>query len=163
MVNVTICELIADAAARFPDHVALQMYGEDGDFRLTYRQLLASTRNLSAALRRKGIKKGDRVAIWARLEPNWVIACLGILHCGGVVVPLDVEYGREEVASILEDTECNLVFTKKERIPLLQIIRSGGPRPLMLVVLDSTHAASLFFCVPQNTKSGREPFLCAIT
>src|ERR1700730_3103111 len=139
MGNATICELIEDAAARFPDHIAVQRCGEDGDVRLTYRQLLTATRNLSATLKRRGIKKGDRVAIWARLEPNWVIACLGILHGAGGVVPLDVEYGCEDVGSILQDTECNLVFTKKEKIPLLQRIAAQGSRRLMLVALDATH------------------------
>lgn len=142
MPPATICELIEEAGARLPDHVALQMYSDDGEVRYTYRQFLLMARNLSIALKQRGIKKGDRIAIWARLEPKFVIACLGILYCGGVVVPLDVEYGSDEVASILADTECNLIFAAREKIPIIEQIAGNLPRELMLVVLDSARSGN---------------------
>lgn len=140
MNSVTICELIEETAARGPDNIALQMYGEEGLESWTYRNFWSAVRKLSAALKDNGLKKGARAAIWAHLEPNWVIACLGILHCGGVVVPLDEEYTSQQVLTILEATGCRFVFAKEAQLPLLREM-DPQPKPL-LVSLGATRTGA---------------------
>ena len=137
-----ICEEIVSAGGRFPDHVALQMYGENGDVRYTYREMLCSVRSLSAALKNRGFKKGDPVALWGRLEPRWVLAYLAVLFGGCVAVPLDAEYGAAQVASILDDVGCDLVFATREQLLSLGKAERRRANPLTLVALDSPHPAS---------------------
>jgi long-chain acyl-CoA synthetase len=129
---------IERAAGLYPDNIALEMFSDEGDIRYTYRQTLDLARQLSQSLRHRGINQGDRVAFWARLSPKWVIAYLGALRCGAVVVPLDVEYGPKELAAILAEIECKFIFSVQEKLPLLrQAVGEMKSAPLT-VMLDSS-------------------------
>ncbi len=128
---------IEQAASLYPDNIALEMFTDEGDVRYTYQQTLNLAKQLGRSLRNRGVDKGDRVAFWARLSPKWVIAYLGALQSGGVVVPLDVEYGAEELSSILARIECKFIFSAQEKLPLLRQavgVRKGAPQ---IVMLDS--------------------------
>ena len=138
---------IERAAKVYPEHIALEMFRDEGDIQYTYRQTLDLARRLGQSLRNRGINKGDRVAFWARLSPKWVIAYLGALGIGAVVVPLDVEYGVEEFSSILSQIECKTVFSVEEKLPLLkQAAERAGSAPAM-VMLDSDRNDNGFFSV----------------
>lgn len=107
---------IEKTASQYPDNIALEMFGDDGDTRYDYRQVIEFAGTLGQALRNRGIKKGDRIAFWSRLNPNWVVAYLGVIQIGAVVVPLDIEYPAKELSSILTRTESKFVFTSQEKL-----------------------------------------------
>ncbi len=111
---------IEQAAKTYPDNVALEMFSDDGDIRYTYRQTLDLAERLSQSLRNRGVNKGDRIAFWARLSPKWVIAYLGALRVGAVVVPLDVEYAAKDLSPILAQIECKFIFSVEEKLPALK-------------------------------------------
>ena len=125
---------IEQAANIYPEHIALEMFSDEGDIRYTYEQTLDLAKRLGQSLRNRGVKKGDRVAFWARLSPKWVIAYLGALRIGAVVVPLDVEYGVEELSTILAQIECKAIFSVREKLPLL---KQAAEEIGVMVVLDS--------------------------
>jgi long-chain acyl-CoA synthetase len=128
---------IEQAAARYPDNLAVEMFGPEGDTRYTYRQALDLAKKLGQFLRDRGVGKGDRVAFWARLSPNWVVAYLGALRIGAVVVPLDVEYGAREFSSILARIECKFIFSADEKLPLLKQTVGEIKSAPVIVTLDS--------------------------
>ena len=128
---------IEQAANIYPEHIALEMFSDQGDIRYTYRQTLDLAKRLGQALRNRGVNKGDRVAFWARLSPKWVIAYLGALRIGAVAVPLDVEYGVEELSSILAQIECKAVFSVEEKLPLLKQAAAQVESAPVMVALDS--------------------------
>ncbi|MBO0859082.1 MAG: AMP-binding protein [Chloracidobacterium sp.] len=128
---------IEQAAALYPENLALEMIGPEKEIRYTYRQALELARQLGQSLRYRGVSKGDRVAFWAGLSPNWVVAYLGALRIGAVVAPLDIEYGARELSSILARIECKLIFSVEEKLPLLNqtlVEIKGAPA---IVMLDS--------------------------
>ncbi len=128
---------IEKAANLYPDNIALEMFSDDGDVRYTYRQTLDLAEGLGQSLRNRGLNKGDRVAFWARLSPKWVIAYLGALGSGAVIVPLDVEYGVKDLSSILAEIECKFVFSAQEKLaPLKQAAGEIESAP-QIVILDS--------------------------
>lgn len=108
-----IFERFSETASRFPDLACLQMKEEEGLRKLTYKEVhkkaLATGRYLSDI----GIKRGERVAIFAENSPEWCIAYLGIVSIGAVAVPLDAQYTKEEVGNLLRDSESRVVFTSK--------------------------------------------------
>ncbi len=128
---------IEEAANRYPENIALEMFGADGDVRYTYRQTLDLAKRLGQSLCDRGVNKGDRVAFWARLSPKWVIAYLGALRMGAVVVPLDVEYGPKEISSILARIECKVIFSVGEKLPLLRKVAGEMESAPVIVTLDS--------------------------
>ena len=66
-----------------------------------------STRAAIAA----GIEPGDRAAIWAPNMHEWIVAALGILGAGGVLVPLNTRFKGAEAAYVLGKSGARMLFT----------------------------------------------------
>ena len=103
----TIPAYTARAAARFGDRLAIV----DGDQRLTYRALAEEARTFAAAVVVAGVQPGDRVAIWAPNSSAWVVALLGLLHAGAVLVPVNTRFKGREAADILARSRARLLVT----------------------------------------------------
>ncbi len=103
----TICELVDDAARRFPDLEALV----DGEVRWTFPELRDRIRASARALMASGIEPGDRVAVWAPNIWEWVVAGLGIHLAGGVLVPVNTRFKGREADFILQKSGARILFT----------------------------------------------------
>jgi long-chain acyl-CoA synthetase len=71
-----------------------------------------------------------------------VVAYLGVLRIGAVAVPLDIEYGAEDLSSILTRIHCRFLFTVEEKLPVLknalrEVEQPPGMAPPTLVLLDT--------------------------
>lgn len=93
----TIGRLVLASAERFPEVEALV----DGDLRLTYPELRDAVVDAARAHIAAGVAPGDRVAIWAPNIAEWVIAGLGAVMAGAVLVPLNTRYKGTEAADII--------------------------------------------------------------
>ncbi len=103
----TIPGLVSSGVARFGDAEALV----DGDVRLSYAQLAERVEHSTRAAIAAGIERGDRVAIWAPNIHEWVIAALGLLSAGGVLVPINTRFKGTEAAYVLEKSGATALFT----------------------------------------------------
>jgi acyl-CoA synthetase (AMP-forming)/AMP-acid ligase II len=103
----TLPALVAADARSFPDREAVV----DGDVRLTFAQLADEVTALSRALIARGVSPGDRVAIWAPNSWRWVVAALGIVSAGAVMVPLNTRFKGTEAGYILRTTRTRLLIT----------------------------------------------------
>ena len=83
----------------------------DGDVRLTYADLSDAVTDVARALVAHGVAPGDRVAIWAPNSWRWVVAALGIVTAGAVMVPLNTRYKGAEAGYILRRTRAVLLVT----------------------------------------------------
>ena len=99
--------MAADAAARFGDADAVL----DGERRVSFSQLIADARRVTAALVASGIEPGERAAIWSPNRYEWLVAALGTLGAGAAVVPVNTRFKGEEVRYILERSGARVVFT----------------------------------------------------
>jgi len=92
---------------------AIVFEGEPGDTQeLTYSELLSRVEELAAALRKSGIKKGDRIAIYMGMVPEAIVA---MLACTRIGAPHNVVFGgfaadalRERIA----DSGAKVVLTQ---------------------------------------------------
>jgi acyl-CoA synthetase (AMP-forming)/AMP-acid ligase II len=94
----TIPRLVRAAAARFPGRDGLV----DGDERLSFPELAARIEEVTRAFMATGLQPGDRVGMWAPNVAEWVIAALGALGAGGVLVPLNTRFKGAEAAFVLD-------------------------------------------------------------
>jgi HIP---CoA ligase len=78
--------------------------------RWTFLDLRRDVRRAAAAFLAAGVVKGDRVAIWAPNSPEWVIAGLGALSIGAVLVPLNTRFKGSEAAYILNTSRARLLI-----------------------------------------------------
>jgi acyl-CoA synthetase (AMP-forming)/AMP-acid ligase II len=103
----TVPRLVADAAERHPDAEALV----DGGTRRTLSELAADAAELTRALMASGVERGDRVAVWAPNCAEWVVAALGSLGAGAVLVTLNTRFKGGEAAYILRASGARTLFT----------------------------------------------------
>jgi acyl-CoA synthetase (AMP-forming)/AMP-acid ligase II len=102
----TIPGLVRYSAEEFPDLEGLV----DGDLRLTFPQLAEAVDRSAAAAIAAGLEVGDRAAIWAPNIAEWVIAALGLLSAGAVLVPLNTRFKGREAADILTRSRAKVLF-----------------------------------------------------
>jgi HIP---CoA ligase len=106
----TIPRVLARSAELFGDSPALVDEGQQ----LSFRDLEHQARSASAAYLSAGILPGDRVGIWAPNRSDWVIAALGALGAGAVLVPLNTRLKGREAAFILRRSRARLLVTVGE-------------------------------------------------
>ena len=102
--------MAASTAVRFGDAEAVV----DGSRRITFAELVADFRRVTAALMASGIEPGDRVAIWSPNRYEWLIAALGTLGAGGAVVPVNTRFKGNEVHHVLDRSGARVAFTVGE-------------------------------------------------
>lgn len=76
-----------------------------GDVRYTWAQSEARTNRLAHGLRRRGVARGDRVAVLAANDLCGVELLFACSRLGAVAVPLNTMLGAPEVATLLRDSE----------------------------------------------------------
>lgn len=79
-----------------------------------YRDLANEVARLASSLTtRLGVKPGDRIAIAAKNEPDYVTALYAIWFAGAVAVPLNAKLHAQEIAYALEHSGARVVFASK--------------------------------------------------
>ena len=76
----------------------------------TYSETNDAANRIANFLIKKGIKKGDKVAIFLPNTPHYTIAFFGILKAGGVAVTCNPSYTTDELNFQLKDSEAVMVF-----------------------------------------------------
>src|SRR5690606_40927054 len=56
----------------------------------------AEVTRFARAVVASGLRPGDRAAIWAPNSARWIIAALGVLAAGGILVPVNTRFKGEE-------------------------------------------------------------------
>src|SRR5262245_30152989 len=103
----TIPRLALAAAERFGDSAAV----EDGGVRLTFAELSAASLRATRAFLASGIRRGDRVAIWAPNLHEWIVAAIGLQSAGGVLVPLSTRMKGREAGYVLRKSGAKVLLT----------------------------------------------------
>src|SRR4030088_3271735 len=93
------------------DKTALIWEGEPGEVRkLTYAELDRDVCRLAGALRRLGVRVGDRVGIFMPMCPEVAISVLATAKIGAVIIPIFSGYGAEAIATRLQDAAAKVLI-----------------------------------------------------
>lgn len=124
-------------------------YWDDGKLKyLTYEEFWERVRKLSKFLISSGLRKGDRVAIYADTRYEWEIADFAVLTAGGVVVTVHSVLNREQVEYILRDSESRVVFTEKK-------YAENVPEDFEVYFLEELESLSVRFLMMNSKADGR--------
>jgi acetyl-CoA synthetase len=86
--------------------------GEPGDKRtLTYWDLYVEVQKFSNVLKKLGVKKGDRVAIYMPLIPEVAIAMLACTRIGAIHSVVFGGFSPESLRDRINDSECKVLIT----------------------------------------------------
>lgn len=105
--SIPVYQFLNSTAARFPDRVAIRFAGME----LTYQELLNLSHKFAHALKARGVKKGDRVAIHLPNCPQFAIAYYGLLKLGAILVPCSPLMVEKELADQLNDAGATVLLT----------------------------------------------------
>jgi acetyl-CoA synthetase len=101
-----------------PDHP------DTPDRKLTYRELYEATCKFSNLLKKKGVKKGDRVTIYLPMVPEAAVAMLACARIGAVHSIVFAGFSPDALAGRITDCESTIVLTSDEGL------RGGKTVPL---------------------------------
>ncbi|GLW50941.1 3-[(3aS,4S,7aS)-7a-methyl-1,5-dioxo-octahydro-1H-inden-4-yl]propanoyl:CoA ligase [Streptomyces sp. NBRC 14336] len=102
----SIPELVRRSAERYADTEAVV----EGRTRISYAELGARIDRSTAACVAAGVRPGDRVAIWAPNTLDWIVAALGAVSAGAVLVPVNTRFKGTEAADVLRRSGARLLF-----------------------------------------------------
>src|SRR5688572_5451624 len=101
----------------------------------SYAELGAAAQRCAAWLQSMGLTTQDRVALFTADKLPFLIGHLGVLFAGGIPLPLNPRFTREEMRYFLSDSGARLVIAGQEQAPLLAELAAGQAQP-PTVVLD---------------------------
>ena len=108
-----IVSFLHDSTKQFGDKPALFMKPGIRYLSWSYAQMWEEAGKVASFLQQKGIKKGDRVAIWAPNSPQWVFAFFGSMGAGAIPVPVDLRSDEGFVARISEKARPSFGFSSR--------------------------------------------------
>jgi fatty-acyl-CoA synthase len=116
--KLTPITFLERAAVVFADKTAV-IY-EDRQW--NYAQLRERVHRLAGALRKAGIKPGDRVAFLSPNVPPLLDAHFGVPLAGAILVAINIRLSAYEIAYILDHSEAKLLVLDSEFAPLIASI-----------------------------------------
>jgi acetyl-CoA synthetase len=110
--NASVNCLDRHVAAGLGERVAFFFEGEPGDRRtITYRELLEDVCRLANGLRKLGIKKGDRVAIYMPMIPELAVALLACARIGATHSVIFGGFSPDSIVDRVNDAQCVAILT----------------------------------------------------
>ena len=85
-------------------------------------------------LEKRGIVKGDKIAILGENSPNWGIAYFASVRIGAVVVPILPDFPEADIHHILIDSEARILFTTQKQVEKIAGIEA--PQLQSVIMLD---------------------------
>ncbi|BDD06271.1 AMP-dependent synthetase/ligase [Aureibacter tunicatorum] len=135
--NRTLIALFEDSVRNFADNPAF-WEKRDGQYAATsYKELNELIRNCAAGLIQLGLKKGERTALIAEGQRNWLISELGILFAGGVNVPISVKINEpSELKFRLNHSGCRFAIASSFHLEKIRALREDLPELEKIIVMD---------------------------
>src|ERR1700726_2513380 len=87
--------------------------GEHGPRDFTFTQLDTMANGVARALAKRGLQRGDRIALLSANRAEYIAAIFGIMRAGFVAVPVNFKFPKETVAFILADSGTKFMFWER--------------------------------------------------
>jgi len=134
-VALNIADLAEHAIDAVPDRVALISGGEQ----LTYGQLEEKANRFAHYLIDQGVKKDDKVGLYCRNRIEIVIAMLGIVKAGAILVNVNFRYVEGELKYLFENSDMvALVHERRYSDRVANVLPETPDIKTILVVEDGS-------------------------
>jgi len=159
--ELTLGEVLAEAAGEWPDRVALiegRLDGAPGRA-WTYAEFLNEAERAARALRSR-FEPGDRIAVWAHNIPEWALLQFGTAMAGMVLVTVNPAYQQSELHYVLHQSGARALFTVDEHRgnPMLTMAETAQPScPALEAVVRFADWEA--FCTAGSGESGELPVM----
>jgi long-chain acyl-CoA synthetase len=148
--EIALSEYLRAWARRQPRHPAVIFYGHV----LTYADLDLQSDRCAALLASKGVKKGDRVAVFMPNCPQFHIVFFAILKLGAVHVPVSPLSRAFELAYELNDTDAEVIVAQDQLIETVNQVRGESKlREIIVTSLAEVIPAQPSIPVPDSARA----------
>ncbi|MGL1932636.1 MAG: AMP-binding protein [Desulfotalea sp.] len=106
--EITLGQILAETVKKFPDELAVSYV--DRGFRQTWQEFSDSVDTIAKGLMAMGIKRGEKVAVWATNVPHWVALQFATARIGAVLLTINTNYRTEEIDYVLKQSECENII-----------------------------------------------------
>jgi fatty-acyl-CoA synthase len=136
----TIGDNLDRTAAAFPDRDAL--VDVTAGRRWTYREFVAEVNSLALGLLDAGLRKGDRVGIWAPNQAGWTFVQYATAKLGVILVNINPSYRTHELEFVLNQAGVRMLvaarsFKTSDYAAMIEQVRPDCPALERVVLLDS--------------------------
>ncbi len=108
LIGKTIGEMFKEIAHKYPDNDAVISIHQNR--RYTYRQLEQEVDRTAKGFIALGLKKGDRLAIWATNIAEWIITQFATAKVGIILVNINPAYRTHELEYALRQSETQAIL-----------------------------------------------------
>jgi fatty-acyl-CoA synthase len=144
LLGETIGENLRRTVERFPDREALVSVYQG--YRATYRQFWEETSLVARGLLVRGVKKGDRVGIWAPNRYEWVVWQYATARIGAIMVTVNPAYRVHELEYALKQSGVSMLalsrtFRNADYVAMVREVRLRCPELRQTLVIDDEWSA----------------------
>ena len=131
-VALNIADLAEHAIDAVPDRVALIC----GDEQLTYAQLEEKANRLAHYLMDQGVRKDDKVGLYCRNRNEIVIAMLGIVKAGAILVNVNFRYVEGELRYLFENSDMVALVHERQYSDRVANVLPDTPNVKTILVIE---------------------------
>ena len=120
--HTSIVDFIEESFSKYPERIAIESMG----YTISYRQLDVLSKDFAAYLQTLGLDTGARIAIMFPNVPQYLIAMMGTLRAGFVVVNINPLYTARELEHQLQDSGASILVMLENFAHVYQEIAEQG-------------------------------------
>ncbi len=113
----TLKNVLHNSILHYGNNIVVSMVGGTP---FTYEKFGKKVEVISKILQKRGIVKGDKVAILSENKPQWGIAFFAITTFGAIAVPILPDFHANEIRHILMHSEAKAIFISQEQYNKLE-------------------------------------------
>jgi acyl-CoA synthetase (AMP-forming)/AMP-acid ligase II len=131
-VALNIADLAEHAIDAVPDRVALI----SGDEKLTYAELEEKANRFAHYLIDQGVKKDDKVGLYCRNRIEIVIAMLGIVKAGAIIVNVNYRYVEGELRYLFDNSDMVALVHERQYSDRVANVLPDTPNVKTILVVE---------------------------
>ena len=106
--EITLGQILAETVAKYPDEDAVAYV--DREYKQTWKEFSDTVDTMAKGLMAMGIKKGEKVAIWATNVPHWVALQFATARIGAILLTINTNYRSAEIDYVLKQSDCENII-----------------------------------------------------
>ncbi|MEB3069688.1 acyl-CoA synthetase [[Mycobacterium] vasticus] len=131
-VALNIADLAEHAIDAVPDRVALICGGDQ----LTYAQLEEKANRLAHYMIDQGVKKDDKVGLYCRNRNEIVVAMLGIVKAGAILVNVNFRYVEGELRYLFDNSDMVALVHERQYADRVANVLPDAPKVKTILVVE---------------------------
>jgi fatty-acyl-CoA synthase len=135
----TIGEALRQTVEKYGDCEALVVVSQR--YRATYKELWEQVGDVAKSLMAFGIKRGDRVGIWAANRYEWVLVQFATARMGAIMVNINPAFKAHNLKYVLEQCKMDFLiashyFRKTDYVDILNKVRPECSYPKRTIIME---------------------------